>query len=178
MNGKNLFRGIVWLLVLALTGGVLAFSFSAKHGEDSNITPNVTYILVEVAVIVLLSVCFWFLATNRSENDALSKTYGFIASHGFITTLILVVIASLFAFLFFVLCPSVVSKDGYSSFMVPAPFIPACVLSVLAFAIPPVQVDHWSRKSEMILTVLLVMIRWLLILGIASAAAYMYWYSF
>lgn len=178
MNGKNLFRGILWPLALAVACGALAVSFRTKHGTDYDVSPNVTSVIVETAILVLLTVIFWYLATNRNERAWLSKVYGFIASHGLITTLICVMTAFVIASVFFVLCPEVVSKDGYSSFMVPVPFIPACVFSVLAFAVPPVQVSHWSRKSELILTVLFWLIRIFLILIMAVSAAWMFWYSF
>lgn len=178
MNGKNLIRGIVWLIALVPTAALLFVFFQTTHGEDYDVSPNQLAVLLEVAGIALLSVFFWFFATNRSEAAWLSNLYGFIASHGFLATFIYSVLATLIAFMAFVACPSVVSKDGYSSFMVPVPFIPLCVSCILAFLLPPVQVGHWTRKNEMLLTVLLEMIRWLLIVGMAMAAAWMFWYSF
>ena len=177
MSAKNTIRGVIWLFVLALTAGYLFVSFQT-HEANYDIAPNQLAIVVEVAVIALLTIFFWYLATNSSEGALRSKVYGFISSHGAVSTLISVMVIHLVASGFFVPFHDVVSKDGYSPFTVPVAFVPVCVYCALAFAIPPVQVSHWSRKSEGLMTLLLTLVRVCVVIGALAGAAAMCWYSF
>ena len=177
MNTNNTLRVIGWLFTLALTAGYLFVSFQT-HEANYDIAPHQLSIVVEVAVIALFTIFFWFLATNSSQGALLSKVYGFISSHGCISTLISVMVIHLIASGFFVACHDVVSKDGYSHFTVPVAFVPVCVYCALAFAIPPVQVSHWSKKNEGLMTLLLTLIRVCVVIGALAGAAAMCWYSF
>ena len=178
MEFGNLMRGILWGGVLAICSASILLSLQMNYGDLYDISPNTLSVLIETAVISLYTCFWWFLTVNNSENNFLSSIYGSIGSHGFLFSSVFSLMAFAVGFVFFMLCPAIFTKDHYSSFSAPIPLILPSVFSMLMFAIPPVQISHWSWRSNIVMTMLLILARIVIVAGMAGLAGWLFWYSF
>ena len=178
MGTDNFIRGILWGAVLAICGASLVFSLQMNYGDLYDISPNILSALIETAVMALFTCFWWFLTVNDSENNLLSTIYGSIGSHGLFFSAVFSLIAYLIGLALFMLCPAIYTKDHYSSFSPPISLIMPSVFTMLMFAIPPVQISHWSRRSSNVMTMLLILLRIVIVAGMAGLAAWLFWYSF
>ena len=178
MESDNLLRGILWGAALAICGASLVFSLQMNYGDLYDISPNVLSVMIETVAIALFTCFWWFLTVNDSENNLLSTIYGSIGSHGFLFSAVFSLTAYAIGFVLFMLCPAIYTKEHYSSFSPPISLIMPSVFTMLMFAIPPVQITHWSRQSSNVMTVLLILVRVVIVAGMAGLAGWLFWYSF
>ena len=178
MEFGNLLRGISWGVSLVFCSLCLIFSMQMNYGEIYDISSNIIYILIETVVMVLFTALWWFFAVNSAENAFLAEIYGMIGNHGFLFSVFFTFLAFVIGAMFFFLCPTIYTKDHYSSFNAPIPLIMSSVFAILMFMVPPLQMTHWNQQSEKMMTILLTLLRIAIVAAAVGLTGWLFWYSF